>query len=71
MSTATLTLGLPATAAAIAVRRRLLGWLRTPGGIITVASAVILIVGLVSSFPGAGEYRGPILSAPATYRADI
>jgi hypothetical protein len=71
MSTATLALGLPAGAILIALRRRILGWLRTPAGIITAIAIVLVAAGVVSSFTGTVPYRGPVLSAPMDYRARV
>lgn len=71
MSTAALTLGLPLTTAAAALRRRVAAPLRWPVRILAVALATVAVVGLVSSFPGSRKYSGPVLSAPGSYRADL
>jgi uncharacterized protein (DUF362 family) len=71
MSTATLALGVPMGAALIALRHRMIAWSRTPAGVFSVVAIVLLAAGIIASLPGAGEYRGPVLSAPAEYRAQI
>jgi hypothetical protein len=73
LSTVGITLGLPAVAAALAVRRRISASLRTPVGVAVVISVAVLAVAVLTSFPRADQYRymGPILSAPPDYRARV
>jgi hypothetical protein len=71
VSTATLAFGTPFVAAVIAARRRLVLWARTPVIIAVAAVGLATTLSLSIYFSRAGEYRGPALDPPKTYRAQL
>ena len=71
ISTAGLAFGAPVVAVILAARRRVTRWMRTPVIIATAVLGLLLTVSLSIYYSRATEYNGPMLKAPATYRAQL
>jgi hypothetical protein len=74
ISTATLAFGGPLVAAVIAGRRHLHPWIRKPATIVTIAVGLLVTAACWGYFLRAaeyGEYTGPVLEPPASYRAEL
>ncbi|UCF77805.1 MAG: DUF362 domain-containing protein [Candidatus Eiseniibacteriota bacterium] len=71
MSLSALALGVPLVTAAIALRRRLTGRLRTTVSIAGITLVVLAVTGMSAYFLRAGEYSGPTPSPPSDYRANV
>jgi hypothetical protein len=71
ISTAALAFSAPLVAAAIAARRRVSAWLRTPVGIATAALGLFVTVGLWGYFLRAEGYNGPRPLPSLVYRAAL
>lgn len=71
ISTAALAFGVPIVAAVIAARQRILVWTRTPAAVGAAALGLVLTASLAIYLSQAGEYRGPVLASPDTYRAQL
>lgn len=72
LSTATLALGVPFTMATLGLREWLAGYIgRWAFVVVGIACASLLAVTVSGYFAGSAEYRGPVLSAPAEYRAEV
>jgi len=61
----------PLTAAFVTVRRRIVGGIRTPAGIAIVLLGLAATIGIWGWRSRVEAYRGPVLSPPAEYRAEI
>jgi hypothetical protein len=70
-STASLAFGVPVVSALIGARRRLCAGLRTPAGVSVSALGLVLALGAGAYLSGADSYQGPVLDAPAGYRAEV
>lgn len=72
LSTAAISLGAPLTMAALGLRQWLAGHIgkwAMPAAALSCAG--LLAIGISGYFAGSTEYRGPVLSAPADYRAQV
>ena len=71
VAAASLAFGAPLVAAAIAVRRKIILWMRTPAILAVTALGLMVTVFLASYLSQAAEYRGPVLDPPRNYRAQL
>jgi hypothetical protein len=71
VAAASLAFGAPLVAAALAIRRKIILWMRTPAILAAAALGLVVTVFLASYLSQAAEYRGPVLDPPRDYRAQI
>ena len=71
LSAATLAFGAPLVASVLAMRRVLVRRAFTPGGLALAAFGLLVTAGAWSYLSKADAYRGPMLSAPTDYRAQV
>ncbi len=70
-SAATLALGAPLVSALVAARRHIAAGLRRPVGIAIVAAVILGGLGVSGVLIGVGATQAPLISASATYRAQL
>jgi hypothetical protein len=71
IGTATLAFGAPVVAAVLAARRHAILWMRTRAFVGAAILGLVLTGSLMIYFSRATEYKGPVLTPPATYRAQL
>lgn len=71
LSAATLAFGSPLVASVLALRRVLARRVFSPGGLALAALGLLITAGAWSYLSRADDYRGPMLSPPTEYRAQV